>query len=82
MIGLAQKAGKTASGEFSTEKAVKTGCAALVIVSTESSDNTKKIVVLTWFHLPESGVHSSEATNRSRLTREFKLVSVCHNVLI
>ena len=33
MIGLAQKAGKTASGEFSTEKAVKTGCAALVIVS-------------------------------------------------
>ena len=42
MIGLAQKAGKTASGEFSTEKAVKTGCAALVIVSTESSDNTKK----------------------------------------
>ena len=26
MIGLAQKAGKTASGEFSTEKAVKTGC--------------------------------------------------------
>ena len=27
MIGLAQKAGKTASGEFSTEKAVKTGCA-------------------------------------------------------
>ena len=42
MIGLAQKAGKTASGEFSTEKAVKAGCAALVIVSTESSDNTKK----------------------------------------
>ena len=25
MIGLAQKAGKVASGEFSTEKAVKTG---------------------------------------------------------
>lgn len=42
MIGLAQKAGKTASGEFSTEKAVKTGCASLVIVSCESSDNTKK----------------------------------------
>ena len=42
LIGLATKAGKTMSGEFSTEKAVKTGCAALVIVSTESSDNTKK----------------------------------------
>lgn len=42
MIGLAQKAGKIASGEFSTEKAVKAGQAGLVIVSLESSDNTKK----------------------------------------
>ena len=33
MIGLATKAGKTVSGEFSTEKAVKTGKAWLVIVS-------------------------------------------------
>ena len=32
MIGLAQKAGKVASGEFSTEKAVKTGKAYTVIV--------------------------------------------------
>ena len=38
----AQKAGKTASGEFATEHAVKSGKAALVIVSDESSDNTKK----------------------------------------
>ena len=42
MIGLAQKAGKVASGEFSTEKAVKEGRAGLVIVSIEASDNTKK----------------------------------------
>ena len=42
MIGLAQKAGKIASGEFSTEKAVKTGKAFLVIVADDSSDNTKK----------------------------------------
>ena len=33
MIGLAQKAGKIVSGEFATEKAVKTGKAALVIVA-------------------------------------------------
>ena len=33
MIGLAQKAGKVASGEFSTEKAVKTGKAYTVIVA-------------------------------------------------
>ena len=42
LIGLATKAGKTVSGEFSTEKAVKTGKAWLVIVSAEASDNTKK----------------------------------------
>ena len=40
MIGLATRAGKTVAGEFSVEKAVK---AKVVIVSTESSDNTKKL---------------------------------------
>lgn len=42
LIGLATKAGKAVSGEFSTEKAVKTGKAWLVIVSAEASENTKK----------------------------------------
>ena len=42
LIGLSTKAGKIVSGEFSTEKAVKTGKAWLVIVSAEASDNTKK----------------------------------------
>lgn len=42
LIGLATKAGKTASGEFCTEKEVKTGRAALVIVAGDASDNTKK----------------------------------------
>ena len=42
LIGLATKAGKTVSGEFSTEKAVKTGKAWLVIVSAEAAENTKK----------------------------------------
>ena len=32
LIGLATKAGKTVSGEFSTEKSVKTGKGLLVIV--------------------------------------------------
>jgi len=41
-IGLATKAGKTVSGEFSTEKEVKTGRAALVIVAADASENTKK----------------------------------------
>ena len=42
MIGLAMKAGKVVSGEFSTEKAVKTKAAFLVIVSEAASENTKK----------------------------------------
>lgn len=37
------KAGKVVSGEFSTEKAVKEGKAALVIVAEDASDNTKKL---------------------------------------
>ena len=42
MIGLAMKAGKVASGEFSTEKETKSGRAELVIVAEDASDNTKK----------------------------------------
>lgn len=43
LIGLAQKAGKVTSGEFSTEKSVKSGKAFLVIVADDSSENTKKM---------------------------------------
>ena len=42
MLGLAMRAGKVVSGEFSTEKAVKSGKACLVIVAEDASDNTKK----------------------------------------
>lgn len=42
LVGLATKAGKTVSGEFSTEKSVKTGRSFLVIVADDASENTKK----------------------------------------
>lgn len=42
LIGLATKAGKTVSGEFSTEKSVKTGKGFLVIVAEDVSENTRK----------------------------------------
>ncbi|MGN0155232.1 MAG: L7Ae/L30e/S12e/Gadd45 family ribosomal protein [Lachnospiraceae bacterium] len=42
MLGLATKAGKTVTGEFSTEKAVKEGMAYIVLVASDASDNTKK----------------------------------------
>ena len=41
-IGLAMKAGRIASGEYGVEKSVKEGRAALVILSADASENTKK----------------------------------------
>lgn len=43
LLGLAARGRNLVSGEFSTEKAVKGRKAALVIVSSEASDNTKKM---------------------------------------
>lgn len=53
-IGLATKAGKLLSGEFSTEKAVKEGKAQLVIVAADASDNTKKMFtnMCTYYKVP------------------------------
>lgn len=43
LLGIAQKAGRVASGEFMTEKSVKEGRARLVVVAGDASDNTKKM---------------------------------------
>lgn len=43
LAGLAARAGKIASGEFSVEKAVKSGRGHLVIVAADASDNTRKL---------------------------------------
>ncbi|MBQ4068430.1 MAG: ribosomal L7Ae/L30e/S12e/Gadd45 family protein [Lachnospiraceae bacterium] len=43
LIGIATKAGKTVSGEFSVERAVKDGKAVVVVIAEEASDNTKKM---------------------------------------
>ena len=42
LLGLATKTGKVASGEFSTEKSVKTGKGFLVLVADDASQNTRK----------------------------------------
>ena len=54
MIGMAMKAGKVVSGEFATEKAVKTGSAWMVIVSEAASENTKKMFrnMCTFYEVP------------------------------
>lgn len=41
-VGFAMKAGKLKSGDFSVDKAVKTGRAGLVILDSEASENTIK----------------------------------------
>lgn len=43
LLGLAARGRNLVSGEFSTEKAVKEGKAALVIVGSDASDNTRKM---------------------------------------
>ncbi len=43
LLGLAARGRNLVSGEFSTEKAVKGGKAALVVVGGDASDNTKKM---------------------------------------
>ena len=54
MLGIAAKSGNVVSGEFSTEKAVKSGQAYLVIVSSEASENTKKSFfnMTDFYHVP------------------------------
>jgi len=42
LLGLAQKAGKIASGEVAVEHAVRAGKAKLVMIAADASDNTKK----------------------------------------
>ena len=54
MIGLAVKAGKVKSGEFLTEKEVKSYHAFLVVVAGDASDATKKKFrdMCEFYHVP------------------------------
>ncbi len=52
-LGLARRAGKTASGEFQTEESLKKEKARLVIIASDASDNTKKKFgnMCAWHHV-------------------------------
>lgn len=54
MLGLAKRAGKVVSGEYSVEKAGKSGKAYLVIVAEDASANTRKNFtdMCTYYKLP------------------------------
>lgn len=73
MIGLAQRAGKVASGEFSTEKAVKQHKASVVIVALDSSDNTKKNFrnMCTYYNVPYYE-YSDKVTLGHSIGKEFR----------
>jgi ribosomal protein L7Ae-like RNA K-turn-binding protein len=42
LLGLAQKAGKVASGEFAIEKAVRSGKAKIILIAVDATMNSKK----------------------------------------
>ena len=73
LLGLAAKAGKVKSGEFSTEKAVKSQNAFLVIVSEESSENTKKMFrnMCTYYEVPLYFFGDKEALGHA-MGKEFR----------
>lgn len=73
MLGIAAKSGNVVSGEFSTEKAVKTGHAYLVIVSKEASENTKKSFcnMTDFYHVPYYCYGSKENLGRC-IGKEFR----------
>ena len=53
MLGLATRASAVVSGEFMTEKSVKSGAARLVIVGNDASDNTKNFRnMCEYYHVP------------------------------
>lgn len=73
MLGLAAKAGKVVSGEFSTEKAVKSGKAFLVLVAGDASDNTKKRFrdMCGFYHTPFQ-VYGSKEQLGAAIGKEFR----------
>ena len=73
MLGIAAKAGSVASGEFSTEKAVKEGRAYLVIVAQDASDNTKKMFRnMTDFYQVPMYEYSDKEMLRHFIGKEFR----------
>ena len=54
LLGLATRSRNLVSGEFMTEKSIKSGKAALVIVSAEASENTRHMFrnMCEFYHVP------------------------------
>ncbi len=61
-LGLAAKAGRIVSGEFATEKGVKSGQVFLVLTAQDASENTKKKFkdMCTYYEVPLYNVGTKE----------------------
>ena len=73
-IGLATRARKSVSGEFSVENSVRKGKAKLVVVSEEGSENTKKKIrsLCEYYKVPLYVAYSS-AELGSACGKEFRM---------
>ena len=73
-IGLATRARKSVSGEFSVENSVRKGKAKLVVVSEEASENTKKKIrsLCEYYKVPLYVAYSS-AELGSACGKEFRM---------
>lgn len=67
LVGLAAKAGKVVSGEFATEKAVKSQKASLVLTAEDASENTKKKFrdMCTYYQVPLYVIGSKEELGKA-----------------
>ena len=73
MVGLAMRAGKVASGEFSTENAVKSGKAVLVLVAGDASENTKKMFTnMCAFYQVPLKIYGTKETLGRALGKEYR----------
>ena len=73
MCSLAARAGAVKSGEFSTEKSVKSGKGFLVLVAEDASENTKKKFrnMCTFYEVPLYFLSDKEALGRA-MGKEFR----------
>ena len=73
MLSIAAKSGSVASGEFSTEKAVKEGKAYLVIVASDASENTQKMFSnMTEFYQVPMYLYGNKETLGHFVGKEFR----------
>ena len=76
LLSIAAKAGSLVSGEFSVDKAVHEGRAALVVVAADASDNTRKKFtdMCAWFRVPIQIYADREMLGRS-IGKSFRAVA-------